>query len=141
MKHLAAVSMVAALLASTLAQARQPDAESVKAAVDAANSWLVLADAGDGNATWEQAAPAFRAALGKAAWADSFRQARQPFGAVSARTLRSSEFKRKLPGAPDGEYVLIQYDTSFANKAHAIETVVPMRDKDGSWKVSGYFVK
>jgi hypothetical protein len=29
----------------------------------------------------------------------------------------------------------------FANKAGATETVVPMRDADGSWKVSGYFIK
>src|SRR6187402_2269643 len=29
----------------------------------------------------------------------------------------------------------------FANKASAVETVTPMRDKDGSWKVSGYYVK
>jgi hypothetical protein len=46
-----------------------------------------------------------------------------------------------LPGAPDGESVVIQYDTQFEHKAHAVETVVPMRERDGSWKVSGYFVK
>jgi hypothetical protein len=53
----------------------------------------------------------------------------------------SSEYKRALPGAPDGEYVVIRYDTQFEHKAHAVETVVPMRERDGSWKVSGYFVK
>jgi len=61
--------------------------------------------------------------------------------AVTSRKLVSSESRRSLPGAPDGEYVVIQYDTQFAHKAHAVETLVPMRERDGSWKASGYFVK
>jgi hypothetical protein len=47
---------------------------------------------------------------------------------------------RTLPGAPDGEYVVIQYATRFEHKPSIIETVTPMLDKDGSWKVSGYFI-
>ena len=46
-----------------------------------------------------------------------------------------------LPGAPDGEYVVIQFDTSFTNKKVAVETVTPMKDEDGIWRVSGYYVK
>jgi hypothetical protein len=45
-----------------------------------------------------------------------------------------------LPGAPEGEYVVIQYETQFEHKAGAIETVTPLREKDGSWRVSGYFI-
>jgi len=60
---------------------------------------------------------------------------------VRSRKIASSEVKHSLPGAPEGEYVLIQYDTQFEHQAHAVETVVPMRDQDGNWKVSGYFVK
>jgi len=37
--------------------------------------------------------------------------------------------------------VVIRYDASFANKKSAIETVTPMLDKDGQWRVSGYFIK
>jgi hypothetical protein len=48
---------------------------------------------------------------------------------------------KSLPGAPDGEYVVIQYRTSFENKNDAIETVTPMKDTDGTWRVSGYYVK
>ena len=46
-----------------------------------------------------------------------------------------------LPGAPDGEYVVIQYESSFEHKQSAIETVTPMLDTDGKWRVSGYFIK
>jgi hypothetical protein len=55
--------------------------------------------------------------------------------------LSTAKFFKSLPGAPDGQYVVIKYDTTFANKAAAVETVTPMREADGSWKVSGYFVK
>ena len=45
-----------------------------------------------------------------------------------------------LPGAPDGEYVVFQFDTAFQNKAMAVETVTFVRDADGLWRAVGYFV-
>jgi len=139
MKQLASLFVVAAALAAPLAHGQQQDA--VRGAVDAASRWLVQADAVDGAATWDQAASEFQGAVSRADWTDALKRVRQPLGAVTARKLVSSAFKRSLPGAPDGEYVVIQYDTQFEHKAHAVETVVPMRERDGSWKVSGYFVK
>jgi hypothetical protein len=53
----------------------------------------------------------------------------------------SATFTDKLPGAPKGKYVVIQYASEYTKKAEVIETVVPMLGEDGSWKVSGYFVK
>jgi len=37
--------------------------------------------------------------------------------------------------------VVIQYDTQFENKKSAMETVTPHLEKDGSWKVSGYYIR
>jgi hypothetical protein len=53
----------------------------------------------------------------------------------------SASYQTSLPGAFDGEYVVIQFETSFENKKSAVETVTPMKDKDGRWRVSGYFIK
>lgn len=61
--------------------------------------------------------------------------------AMKARKVKSATFTRTLPGAPDGEYVVIQFESQFENKAAAIETVTPMRDKDGAWRVSGYYIR
>ena len=66
---------------------------------------------------------------------------RTPLGSVISRTLKSQQYLTTLPGAPDGEYVVIQFDTSFTNKASALETITPMLDKDGAWRVSGYYIK
>jgi hypothetical protein len=46
-----------------------------------------------------------------------------------------------LPGAPDGDYVVIRFATSFEKKKSAIETVTPMRERNGTWRVSGYYIK
>jgi hypothetical protein len=46
-----------------------------------------------------------------------------------------------MPGAPDGEYYVIQYDTSFEKKKSAVETITPMVDKEGKWRVSGYYIR
>jgi hypothetical protein len=36
---------------------------------------------------------------------------------------------------------VLQYTTRFADRANAVETVTPMLDADGTWRVSGYFLK
>ena len=66
---------------------------------------------------------------------------RKPLGNVLSRNLMFTKYTNTLPGAPDGEYVVIQYKTSFENKASAVETVTPMLDTDGIWRVSGYYIK
>ena len=60
---------------------------------------------------------------------------------MGSRELLSAQHMTSLPGAPDGDYVVIQFKTSFANKKSAVETVTPMLEKDGVWRVSGYFIK
>ena len=67
--------------------------------------------------------------------------ARKPLGAVVSRSIANVQLTRTMPGAPDGYYVILQFKTAFAHKEEALETVIPMMDKDGKWRVSGYFIK
>ncbi|NOX96543.1 MAG: DUF4019 domain-containing protein, partial [Nitrospirae bacterium] len=66
---------------------------------------------------------------------------RKPLGKNISRELKSKRYRTSLPGAPDGKYVVIQFKSSFENKKSALETVTPMLDKDGKWRVSGYYIK
>jgi hypothetical protein len=66
---------------------------------------------------------------------------RSPLGKLVSRKVKSREYVEKVPGGPDGKYVVIQFDTVFQNKATAVETVTPMLDPDGAWRVSGYFIR
>jgi hypothetical protein len=74
-------------------------------------------------------------------WQQSLETARKPLGQNLSREVKSKEYTTSLPGAPDGEYVVIQFKSSFTNKKSAIETVTPMRVSDGIWRVSGYYIK
>jgi hypothetical protein len=108
---------------------------------DAAKQWLALVDAGNFASSWDTAAGYFKTAVIKEKWQDSLNAVRTPLGAVVSRTFKSAKPAKTLPGAPDGDYVVLQFDTSFANKKTAVETIVPMLEKDGTWRVSGYFIK
>ena len=110
-------------------------------AVAAAESWLALLDAGDLEESWEAAAVLFRAAISSQQWGDSLESAYGGVGRPKSRTLDTAEYKDELPGAPDGEYFILTYKTHFERKQNGVETVVPMRETDGTWRVSGYFVR
>jgi hypothetical protein len=66
---------------------------------------------------------------------------RKPLGKLVSRQVKSKTYITSLPGALDGEYVVIQFETSFEKKKSTVETVTPMMHKDGQWRVSGYFIK
>ena len=116
-----------------------PTAE--KAALTSASTWLALVDEGKYSGSWEQAAVYFRNAVTREQWIASLEAVRMPLGRLVARRLKSKQYTKTLPGAPDGEYVVIQYETEFERKRSAVETVTPMLDRDGQWKVSGYYIK
>jgi Protein of unknown function (DUF4019) len=135
-----AVSLCLALC--SLAAARAWAAEGPEAAAQAAaESWLTLVDAGQYAESWDHAATLFRGAVTRNQWEQAVEGVRGPLGKVVSRKIKARQYTEHLPGAPDGEYVVLQYDTVFANKASAVETVTPMLDKDGTWRVSGYLIK
>ena len=115
--------------------------EAEDQAVKAADEWLALVDQGEYGESWQEAATLFKSAVTVEQWEQTLNASRRPLGDLKSRELKGAEYMTSLPGAPDGEYVVIQFDTSFTNKKVAVETVTPMKDEDGIWRVSGYYVK
>ncbi len=115
--------------------------EEIEPAVNSAKEWLTLIDEGKYMEGWEAGADYLKGAVTGEQLVSSLKGARKPLGKVVSRELKSSEYMTELPGAPDGEYVVIQFETSFENKKLAIETITPMKEKDGSWKIAGYQIK
>jgi len=138
-RRIACLVSVGLVLAARVAVAQQADKEN--AAVTAAEKWLAAVDEGKYAESWQDAAAYFRNAVTKEQWAQSLQAVRRPLGKLMSRKVQNKSYKTSLPGAPDGEYVVIQFETSFGNKASAVETVTPMMEKDGKWRVSGYFIK
>jgi hypothetical protein len=110
-------------------------------AVTAAQDWLALIDGGDSSESYNRAASLFKSAVSLEQWQSSLAAAQAPLGKPLSRSLKSSRYAEELPGAPDGKYYVIEYNTVFERKERGTETVVPMLDEDGVWRVSGYFVR
>jgi len=132
--------VLAAAMFAGAAPAADNDAAVAKAQ-SSANAWLALADAGKYGATWDEAAAVFKASITKVDWEKALKGVRAQLGALKSRKVKSATFTKTLPGAPDGEYVVVLFDAEFENKASAVETVTPTREKDGSWRVAGYFIR
>jgi len=137
-KTFAYAVLIAALIAiSASAFAQKPE----DLARQSAEKWLALVDSGNYAESWQQASSIFKGAVNNDQWQKMLHGSRDPLGKLISRKLKSAQHTTTLPGAPDGEYVVIQYDSSFEHKQSAVETVTPMLDKDGQWRVSGYYIK
>ena len=111
------------------------------AAVMSAQNWLKIVDSGEYGPAWDHAAEYFKNAVSKENFEESLRGVRRPLGKVMKRSLESAKYTKTLPGAPDGEYVVIQFRTEFENKRKSVETITPQKEKDCHWRVSGYYIK
>ena len=110
-------------------------------ALNAAVEWLALIDASDYGSSWDEASQLSKKSVTKEMWVQSIRAVRSAMGDLISRSVQSAQYATSLPGAPDGEYFVIQFLARFANKKLAIETVTPMKDPDGRWRVSGYYIE
>ena len=116
------------------------DEKAEKAALASSTKWLTLVDKGDYSKSWDRAARIFRTMVTKLEWQTKLNTYRMPLGQVSERKLRSKQYTKTLPDAPEGEYVVIQYETVFKNKQTFTETVTSVLEKDGKWRIAGYYI-
>jgi hypothetical protein len=121
--------------ASTSSQTGEEDS-----AVKAAKSWLALVDNENYAESWKGTAPVFQAAVTQELWTNTMNGLRKPLGDLISRKLKSAKYMTQMPGAPDGEYVVMKFNTSFTNKKTAIETVTVGPKAGVQWKVSGYYM-
>jgi hypothetical protein len=135
--------MVTAVLLVTFAILSGPQAgqNAEELAVKASSQWLALVDGEKYAESWDGSSQTFKAAMTKEKWKEALTAVRKPLGKLISRSVKSKQYATSLPGAPDGEYVVVQYSTSFENKKSAVETVTPVLDKDGKWRVSGYYIR
>ncbi|MCX7635816.1 MAG: DUF4019 domain-containing protein [Syntrophales bacterium] len=130
---------LALLVLAGFATAQTPGKET--AAIAAAERWLTLVDDAKYDSSWQEAAVLFKNTVAQEQWLQILRATRAPLGRPISRKLASTLYQTALPGAPDGEYVIIQFKTVFENKKSSTETVTPMLERDGSWRVSGYYIR
>ena len=139
MKYFTVLSIIILTLLLSCSKSSHPEEE--QAAVEAATKWLALVDSAQYEQSWLESSEVFQGAISKVEWDRQLYGVRNPLGNLISREVQSTQYRTSLPGAPDGEYVVITFTTSFENKKSAIETVTPMKDSFGVWRVSGYYIR
>lgn len=122
-----------------MAHAAAPTNEEAARAV--AEEWLALVDGGKFVESWQKLDPAFAKKVGKKKWTSSMTDIRGRVGKLMSRKFRSAEYSKELPGAPEGEYVVVQFDSALEKKPAATEKVILILGRDLNWRVAGYAVK
>jgi hypothetical protein len=140
MRYFPAVISVLVFAAPASAAPRQPTASPASQVTAAqstpderARQWLVVLDDGDYGRGWQEAGAAMKARQTAAGWTAATRAAREPLGAMASRNLKSIELVRQ-------DQAVVRYDSVFAHKAAAVETVT-LGLSNGGWSVTGYTVK
>jgi len=111
--------------------------EKERAASQAAQEWLAIVDAGMYDTSWRQASAYFKNALTQEQWVSTVKA----LGKCEMRIERGATYQTALSGAPDGAYVIVQFDTAFENKKSSVESVTMSLEADGQWRVCGYFIR
>ncbi len=99
--------------------------------------WLTLLDDQKYRESWSQAGSMFRDEVKQDDWEAALTRSREPLGATTSRTTARVDFVKTLRGAPDGDYAVIHYTTSFQNKSKVTERLTLVKE-DGKWQVAAY---
>jgi hypothetical protein len=137
-KGLAFLVMVASfgiILALPLAAQESADESQAK---QAATVWLAIIDKASYGEAWDAAGQMIKSVVPKEQFENGLIGMRTPLGAIVSRKAVAFESKSTLPGMPDGEYVMVGYNSQFEKKQSASESIVMSREPDGVWRVIGY---
>ena len=141
MARLLQALLVLALAGMVGAYAADEEGVDTGPAMRAMEAWLSVLDEGRYGTGWESAAAYLREGVPKLRFETAIQAVREPLGIVVSRKIRTAQHSRVLPGAPPGDYVVMQFTTRFANGPPVVETVTAIREPDGAWKAAGYFIR
>lgn len=113
---------------------------SQAASIGIGKEWLKLVDNKNWSESWSSAGSFFRSKVSEKTWSSTILSVRNPLGSLISRSILKVTKATSLPGAPDGEYELIEFQSNFTNKSNAIETLVLVKEEN-TWKTVGYYIR
>jgi hypothetical protein len=78
--------------------------------------------------------------LDREAFASKVESARANTGALQSRELVDAGYTTSVPGAPEGQYVILHYHSSFVRRPDTVETLTLALAK-GYWRIDGWYIK
>jgi hypothetical protein len=115
--------------------------ESERDAIISMNSWLKLVDDKKYGRSWDKSAQLFKNSVIRTEWIQLLNNTRRPLGRLINREPISLTYTISMLNAPEGEYVVIEFNTAFKEQINVIETVTLVRINKEPWRISGYFVR
>jgi len=120
----------------------QPTPEDDKATIEAGAKWLALLDAGKFGTAWDVSSAHLKSVVTRQKWVTEIGKARKPLGKLTTRKAERFARAHSLPDAPEGDYSIVEFESTYANGKRATEQVIWMFEtKSKSWRVSGYFIR
>lgn len=104
-------------------------------------AWLEISDKGDYERAWQEASNTLKYMLSQNDWVKLMNNSRKPLGAVLSRNQADVRTASNPPGVPAGEYVVLVYTSSFANRNKAQELLIMSQITEHDWKPMSYFIK
>ena len=129
------IVILAGIASAVMSVAAPADEEASMSGV----KWLSLIDNQKYEESWRQAASMFRDQVKQEQWVMALKRSREPMGPVGSRTSSRVDFVKTLRGAPDGDYAIIHFTTSFKNKAGVTERLTLVKE-DGRWQAAAYAI-
>lgn len=107
------------------------------AAVEVTTQWLKLLDTGEVGESWQQSSGLLRNNVSMEDYKKTIEESRGHLGKLMSRRVRTAMSAHSIPNAPRGRYVVVQFDSVFANHPAMVETVTA-KFEGGDWRVLGY---
>ena len=110
--------------------------------VSPARTWLERIDAGQYETSYGQLADSVKKTATPEEWSSTLADARKTLGQPLKRTWNQSQFLTALPDMPDGEYMLVSFETTFEHRKKTTETVTLAKQPNGiTWQIIGYDIR
>jgi beta-lactamase regulating signal transducer with metallopeptidase domain len=139
----ASIVLAAVVCSISVRAADTAPADPKAAALASAQTWLLGIDGGQYKQSWKDASTAFQKQVTAEQWEEMLKSAREPLGKCDQRKEVSAALQKDPPtpnGVLKGEFVILQFASSFENLKSAGETVTFTKEEDGSWKAVGYYI-
>ena len=112
------------LLLTTLTAPLHAETWSNDALEEKAASYLKLLDLGQYEKAWHDMSALFHDFNNPLHWQKRQETIRNVYGASDTRRLHSIRYRQSYNLSPDGQYVVVQFNSSYQNKSETRETVV-----------------
>jgi hypothetical protein len=119
----------------------QPTLGDDKDTIEAGQKWLALIDAGKAGTAWDVASKQLQSVVKRDQFVTEMRDVRKPLGKLATRTAVKFARAHDLPGAPAGDYAIVEYDVNFAGGKRLSEQLVWSLEENDTWRVAGYYYR